>query len=198
MKAKSRKFKKLRQLAELGKRLPLPTGPSPIKAPLDVVNRFAKAWNAGDAGAIGALFAEDADFINVVGLWWESARSIRKAHKRGFQLMYPGSVLAVEKLKQRMLGADAAVVHARWRIEGQVTPGGEPAELRRGIASVVLQRLETGTWIVVSWHNTDIARAADTNLSIAGVVTPTSYLPPPPASEGDALVEPVQGALAEQ
>jgi len=179
-------FKKARRFAEMAVRLPLPSGPSPAKTPLDVVGRFVKAWNAGDAGAIGELFAEDADFVNVVGLWWTSSRSIRKAHKRGFQLMYGSSELSIEKLKLRSLGEDAALVHARWRLEGQVTPEGDPAGVRRGIASVVTQRLDDGTWLAVSWHNTDIARSADTNLSLEGVVTPASYLPTlPPAPEKD-------------
>jgi len=204
VKAKGKGFKKLRQFAESATRLPLPSGPSPIREPLDVISAFVTAWNAGDATAIGELFAEDADFVNVVGLWWSSARSIRKAHKRGFELMYGGSALIAEKLKLRPLGEDAALVHARWRLEGQVTPSGEPAEIRRGIASVVVQRLADGTWIAVSWHNTDIARAADTNLNIEGVVTPASYLPVPSAtdaagvSEGQSGVQPVQGALSEE
>ena len=37
-----------------------------------VVRAFFDRWNAGDADGIGALFAEDADFVNVVGLWWRS------------------------------------------------------------------------------------------------------------------------------
>jgi uncharacterized protein (TIGR02246 family) len=173
-----RGLKKLRKFAELREFLPLPAGPTAANAPLDVVTEFVKAWNAGDSKAISELFAEDADFINVVGLWWTSRRSIRKAHKRGFERMFGGSELFIEKLSQRLVGPDAAVLHARWRMEGQVDPEGEPAGGRRGIASAVVQRLEDGTWIVVSWQNTDIAAAADTNLVVGGVVTPTSYLEP--------------------
>ncbi len=172
----SKRLKKLRALAELGERLPLPSGPTPIKAPLDVVTRFVKAWNAGDAAAIGELFADDADFVNVVGLWWTSRRAIRRALKRGFVGWFRGSEFTVEKLSQRLVGDDGAVVLARWRIDGQSDLAGEPAPPRRGVATVVLQRLDDGTWLCVAWHNTDIAAAADTNLIVDGVVTPTSYL----------------------
>ena len=54
----------------------------------------------------------------------------------------------------------------------------ELAGTRRGLATVALQRLADGTWLCVSCHFTDIAAAADTNLVVAGVVTPTSYLTP--------------------
>lgn len=176
----SKRLKRLKKLAQWSQRLPLPSGPTPIKAPLDVVTRFVAAWNAGDARAIGELFAEDADFINVVGLWWTSRRSIERALQRGFEEWFAGSVFLVEKLSQRLIGADGAVVLARWRIEGQSDPDGELAPARRGVATVVLERLADGTWLCVAWHNTDIAAAADTNLVVAGVVTPTSYLQPTP------------------
>ena len=179
-------FKKLRRLAEAAGRLPLPAAAGPLEHPLEVIRRFVKAWNAKDAAGIGALFAEDADFVNVVGLWWGSARSIRKAHQRGFEVMYADSTLAVEKLKLRWLGEDGALVHARWRLTGQVAPDGEPGGIRRGIASVVLQRLADDSWIAVSWHNTDIAPAADTNLSSAGTLAPANYLPMPPADPVEA------------
>lgn len=177
MAAPSRKrLKRLTELAELGRRLPLPSGPTPIKAPLDVVTRFTKAWNAGDAEAIGRLFAEDADFVNVVGLWWTSRRSIVRALKRGFEGWFAGSKFVPELLSQRLVGTDGAVVEVRWRISGQSDPSGEPAPVRRGVATVVLQRLADGTWLCVAWHNTDHSPAADTNLVVDGVLTPTSYL----------------------
>ncbi len=170
------RIKQLKKLAALGSRLPLPAGPTPIKAPLDVVSKFIKGWNEGDSKAISELFAEDADFVNVVGLWWTSRRSIRRALKRGFAEWFAGSRFTVEKLSQRLLGGEAALIIARWRIEGQRDPDGELAGTRRGLATVAMQRLEDGTWLCVSCHFTDIAAAADTNLVVAGVVTPTSYI----------------------
>jgi uncharacterized protein (TIGR02246 family) len=172
------RLKKLKQLAGLATRLPLPSGPTPIKAPLDIASKFTKAWNAGDAKAISELFAEDADFVNVVGLWWTSRRSIRRALKRGFAEWFAGSTFTVEKLSQRLLGSDACLIITRWRIEGQRDPDGELTDARRGLATVALQQLDDGTWLCVSCHFTDIAPAADTNLMVGGVLTPTSYLTP--------------------
>ncbi|MFT4110660.1 YybH family protein [Propionicimonas sp.] len=176
--ASKKRLKQLKKLAALTPRLPLPSGPTPIKAPLDMVTRFAGAWNDRDAGAVAELFAEDADFVNVVGLWWTSRLSIERALRRGFADWFAGSEFTVEKLSQRLIGEDGAVVLARWRIEGQKNPAGETAPARRGVATVVLTRLADGTWLCVSWQNTDIAAAADTNVVVDGVVTPTSYIEP--------------------
>lgn len=177
----SKKLKKLQKLAEFAEKLPLPSaGPAVIASPLDLITAFVKAWDAGDADAIANLFVEDADFVNVVGLWWSSRTAIRRAHAWGFERMYRDSTLTIEKLGQRRIGADAAVVHARWRIDGQIDPEGHPAESRRGVMSAVVARLADGSWIGVSAQNTDISPAADTNISRDGVITPTSYIPSPP------------------
>ncbi|MGK9232137.1 SgcJ/EcaC family oxidoreductase [Inquilinus limosus] len=46
----------------------------------DVPAAFIAAWNRHDMAALAALFAEDADFVNVVGLWWRSRAEIEAAH----------------------------------------------------------------------------------------------------------------------
>lgn len=57
-------------------------------SPEGVARGFADAWNRGDALAIAALFVEDADFVNVVGLWWRNRRRIREAHAYGARCSY--------------------------------------------------------------------------------------------------------------
>lgn len=179
-----KKFKKLRRLAELTERLPLPSSaPVRLLEPLDLVQAFVEAWEDEDADALAALFAEDADFVNVVGLWWTSRTSIRKAHQYGFDRIYDKAKLAIEKVAERRLGEDVAVVHARWRMTGQLSPSGEDADPRRGVISATLIRLEDGSWLAVSFQNTDIAAAADTLLSQDGRLTPASYLGGPSAAE---------------
>ncbi len=174
----SKRLKGLKRLAALGEKLPLPSSaPVMLASPLDLITAFVKAWDAGDAEAIANLFAEDADFINGVGLWWSSRTAIRRAHAWGFERMYRDSSLAIEKLSQRLLGEAAAVVHVRWRIDGQIDPNGQALESRRGVMSAVVVRLDDGGWLGVSAQNTDISPAADSNISRDGVLTPTSYIP---------------------
>ncbi|MBK8459597.1 MAG: SgcJ/EcaC family oxidoreductase [Micropruina sp.] len=150
---------------------------------MDLITAFVKAWDEGDAEAIGDLFVEDADFVNVVGLWWNSRISIVRAHAYGFERIFPNSKLTLEKLSQRRLGDDVAVVHGRWMISGQVDPEGLPVEPRRGVISAVVTRLEDGTWIGVSAHNTDVAVAADTFVSRGGKLTATSYIEAPSSAD---------------
>lgn len=180
------KLKKLLKRAAELTHLPFPTrSPArrPLVEPTDLVREFAVAWDAKDAEAIGELFVEDADFVNVVGLWWTGRRSIVKAHKFGFRHAFADARLTITKVSQRDLGDDVAVVLAQWQMSGQVDPDGEPADPRRGVISATLVKLADGSWIGVSCQNTDIAMAADTNVSRAGTLTPTSYIKGPSPAE---------------
>lgn len=51
-----------------------------VTSPKSIITGFQQAWNAHDATALAQLFVEDADFVNVTGLWWTNRERIRKAH----------------------------------------------------------------------------------------------------------------------
>ncbi|MEB4614550.1 YybH family protein [Leucobacter sp. M11] len=144
--------------------------------PADVVPAWQDAWNRADADHLAALFAEDADFVNVVGLWWHDRSSIRDAHDFGFRTIFPGSVITMAEPRVRRLGTDAAVVQSRWHLTGQISPAGEAAGPREGIFTFVLERRTQG-WVAVTAQNTDIAPGAQTHLNSAAGQSPVHYRP---------------------
>ena len=144
-------------------------------SPVDIATGFAAAWNAADAGLLSELFTEDADFVNVVGLWWRTRSQIRDNHAYGFRHMFPHTVMSLDKVVSRQLGPDAAIVHAAWTLTGQITPSGETAGDRSGVLSFTLTRQNDGHWLAVSAQNTDRVPGAQTYLADAGSLTPENY-----------------------
>ncbi|HOQ52779.1 MAG TPA: SgcJ/EcaC family oxidoreductase [Micropruina sp.] len=180
------KLKKLLKRAVARTPLPFPArspAVNPLTTPLDLIHEYVRAWDDKDADAIGRLFVEDADFVNVVGLWWTGRRSIVRAQRFGFQHAFKNASIKLLKVSQRFLGDDAAVVMAQWQITGQLDPDNEPVDPRRGLISATLVKLGDGTWLGVSCQNTDIAMAADTNVSREGTLVATSYIKGPSAAE---------------
>ena len=55
-------------------------GSDDASASLELLERFAAAWNRHDATALARLFVADADFVNVVGIWWRDRCAIEEAH----------------------------------------------------------------------------------------------------------------------
>lgn len=142
----------------------------------DITSAFAHAWNRGDATALAQLFGDDADFVNVVGLWWRNRQEIRQAHDYGFRKIFAGSHMEFDHVTVRRLGCDAAVVIGSWTLSGQAAAEGVAVtQPRRGVFTFVLERGASGVWTAVSAHNTDRVPGTETNLSSAQGVQPVSY-----------------------
>lgn len=150
--------------------------PSPMpRNPRGIAEEFAAAWNAADPEALAALFVEDADFVNVVGLWWTNRHQIRENHAIGFRRMFADTVMVLERVRVRDLGTDAAVVHARWTMTGQIDPAGEKSGTRRGVISFTATRQPNGRWLAVSAQNTDIVPGMQTHVSSEEGLVPETY-----------------------
>lgn len=146
----------------------------PLDQPQDLPHAFARAWMDRDASALAALFSEDADFVNVVGLWWENASDIRKAHHYGLTTFFRDSRLTVGRVKLRLIGDGAAVVQARLTLTGQIAQDGQTAGTRRTILTTVLERRADG-WIAVAAQNTDIVPGAETHVATDTGFAPADY-----------------------
>lgn len=132
--------------------------------PEEIPALFVDAWMKRDADMLASLFTEDAEFVNVVGLWWHNRNDIRKAHAYGFENIFGDSDLVLRETKVKYLSGNSAVVHARMRLKNQ-TPKVEvnTPSLRQNIFTFVVQKMGSH-WICVSAHNTDIIPGAETNI----------------------------------
>ena len=137
---------------------------SPLDTPESIARVFVEAWAQRDADKLASLFDEDAEFVNVTGLWWHDRAAIRKAHAYGFEHIFGTSTLRLVQLKVKSLSDDIAVVHAKVRLEGQTTvpDGGQTAQRNTILSFVVHRRAER--WSCASAQNTDIVPRMETNL----------------------------------
>lgn len=153
---------------------------APLPAfPEHIPERFATAWNAKNPDGIAALFAEDADFVNVVGLWWRRKQRIWKAHEIGLRTFFRDSRLTVEQTEVKYVTEAVATVHARWTISGQYAPNGTAAGDRQGIFLFVAHQEAEG-WICVAAQNTDILPGKESIvINEAGRARGAAYTLPP-------------------
>ncbi len=137
---------------------------SPLDAPESIATVFVEAWARRDAGKLASLFDEDAEFVNVTGLWWHDREAIRKAHAYGFEHIFATSTLSLVQVKVKSLSKDIAIVHAKVRLEGQTAmPVGTQPATRNTILSFVVHR-RAEVWSCASAQNTDIVPNMETNL----------------------------------
>jgi uncharacterized protein (TIGR02246 family) len=130
-----------------------------VASPDLIPARFAGAWNAHDIAALGRLFAEDADFVNVVGIWWRDRRAIEEAHAFAHRTFFRSTRLEIDEVAVKRLRPDLATVHGTWTLSGQAEPDGSIGQPRRGILLFVASREDAG-WLVRAAQNTDIVPQA--------------------------------------
>lgn len=139
------------------------TADKSIKTPEDIPKQFVAAWNNRSASDLADLFADDAEFVNVVGLWWHNKEDIFKAHDYGLKNLFSNSKLSIRKIKTKYLSNDIAVVNARLHLEGQTKIKGEKPQARNTIFTFVAQKMKDH-WLCVSAHNTDVVPGKETNI----------------------------------
>lgn len=133
-----------------------------MNKPEDIATLFVEGWNNNDAGAIASLFAVDAEFVNVTGLWWHTRTAIFEAHRYGLDTIFQNATAKIIRTKTKWLTDTIAVVHAKMELRGQ-TPIGtiKHPGMRRNIFSFVMQKQLDG-WVCVSAQNTDIIAGMET------------------------------------
>jgi len=112
----------------------------------DMVQRAVDSWNAGDAAAFAAPFAEDADFVVVNGMHIQGREAITAGHRWLFDTIYRGSHNAYTVENLRFVRSDVALA----RVGARLQVGEETREAR----SLWVFTKEGGSWQVASFQNT--------------------------------------------
>jgi uncharacterized protein (TIGR02246 family) len=138
--------------------------PTARTSPEDIPALFARAWNDRNPDALASLFDEDAEFVNVTGLFWHGREAIRKAHADGVERVFNKSTLTTGETKVKLLRPEVAVVHARMTLSGEDAAGAAtPSAPRTTIVSFVVHR-DGGRWLCASAHNTDVIPTTETKV----------------------------------
>jgi uncharacterized protein (TIGR02246 family) len=122
-----------------------------------VVHGFEDAWNRHDMDAFAALFATDADFVNVIGMRWVGRDAIKQHHAASHATIFKSSTLQIGNTTVRFLNADVATARSMWTLSGIISETGQLVPSRTGILTHVLERID-GHWLIVLTQNTDIAK----------------------------------------
>src|SRR5580765_4148165 len=81
-----------------------------------VVAGLEKAWNNADGEDYALWFQEDAEFVNVYGMYAQGRRQIADGHNMIFCTVYADSTLELIPLNVRQIREEVAVVHMRARL----------------------------------------------------------------------------------
>jgi uncharacterized protein (TIGR02246 family) len=128
-----------------------------------IAEQFVAIWNAHGMTRLADIYAEDADFVNVIGMRWKGASQIAQMHVLLHESRMRQTTLVSEDLDVRVLAPSVAVVHDTWVLTGDPgAPGWKIGEQRRGILMHVLKLDGAGKWHIAASQNTDIQDLTNT------------------------------------
>ena len=143
-----------------GRAAPVPAvaaGEAPIRA---IIAEQVIAWNAGDAKAFSASFAEGGSFTNIRGTVFYGHRAFEDRHAEIFRGFFKGSKLAMSPTRIRFVRPDVAIVDVVTelsRLQGRTPPGvkaGPDGTIRTRLQEVFVK--DGDRWRIASYHNVDV------------------------------------------
>ena len=124
-----------------------------------VVAALAETWNRHDIAGYAALFSEDADFVNVVGMHWRGRKEIEACHVRLHETIFRDTKVRCADWSVRLIREDVALAHISCQMIGaKGLENWKVPEVRRTEMSLVLvpsARSEHG-WSITALHNTEV------------------------------------------
>lgn len=124
---------------------------------------FLTSWNKHDFSDMKNYMTADADWVNVVGMWWRGIGQVQFAHQAFHKTMFAQVRLSKVSVDIRFVTKDVAVVHWETRADGYTTPSGQQVPAGNNMALIVFVRRD-GRWLMTAAENVNIneqARAAD-------------------------------------
>lgn len=119
---------------------------------LAMIDEFIARWNRKDLQGFAELFAEDADFTDVLGQTALGRAEIVTQHQFPFSRTLRAAVLSADHVALRTVGSDGVVARVHWSMTGPLSLADEPLPLLQGKMLVAMIRNEEG-WIIVSVLN---------------------------------------------
>ncbi|MGH8218823.1 MAG: SgcJ/EcaC family oxidoreductase [Steroidobacteraceae bacterium] len=128
---------------------------SDAQAILAIVRAYESGWNAHDPEALAALFADDIQWVNIVGMWWRGRTEVHAAHIGIHATMFKDVAMRIDDCGVRFLTDDVAVSVVTLAMGGFTPPDGKyrpPSQDRL----MLTMRCDRGKWCIVHGHNTPI------------------------------------------
>lgn len=135
---------------EAGDQLLSPADDQAIKA---VVKDYEACWNRHDMDALSEHFADDAHWINIVGMYWPGKAAVVGAHKGLHSTFFRTTQQQLIDVSVRLIAPSVAIAVAYLQMEAFSPPDGShrPAAGNR-LSFVLVQR--DGAWRIAHGHNT--------------------------------------------
>ena len=121
-----------------------------------LIKAFVDSWNRHDMKMLAALFAEDADFVDVFGNWFKNRIAIEQALTRRHATVFKDSLFTEKDFAVRFVKPDLAIVHLVIELSGAIDRQGHQVPPALGVITSVVHGV-AGSWRIIALQNTTVA-----------------------------------------
>jgi uncharacterized protein (TIGR02246 family) len=123
------------------------------------VRAFETYWNAHDMDSYAKLFTEDAQLVNVVGMWWRSRQQIMIATSAYHASFFKDNRVEISSIESHAIATGVAIAVIKLKQSAFVRPDGVTEPERTDILSFVLVNGDGG-WLIAHCQNTVVDQEA--------------------------------------
>ena len=125
-----------------------------------VLDGTVEAWNQHDTNRYLSYFAPEAQWVNVVGMWWQNVAEHRYALDIFMRVMFSKTTHTVLRAEVKMLRPDLALVRHQWKLDGWVMPDGRDMSAASTGVMTMLMEKRNNKWLVIDGQNTSTDKQA--------------------------------------
>ena len=120
----------------------------------NVLAEYTVSWNRHDTAALGRLFTENCDYVNIAGVHWKGVQEIVQSQAELFQNRLKTAVRTLTGAEVRFSTPDVALVHATWDVTGWSRPTGEAVPVLKEITTMTMVKTD-GKWLITAFQDTE-------------------------------------------
>jgi uncharacterized protein (TIGR02246 family) len=105
---------------------------------------------------LAALFANDADFVDVFGNWFKDRTAIERALTERHATVFQNSRFTEKDVAVRFHKPDLAIIHSVIELSGAVDRQGHQLPPSLGVTTSVIEEV-AGVWQIIALQNTAVA-----------------------------------------
>ena len=123
------------------------------------VDAFIKGWNNHNFADFKTYATDDAEWVNVVGMYWKNLKEVQYAHQYFHDRMFKNVPLTKNWITIRFITRDVAIAHVNTKAGAYTTPGGINVPESDNMATMTFIK-KYGDWFITACENVTIDERA--------------------------------------
>jgi uncharacterized protein (TIGR02246 family) len=120
----------------------------------NVLAEYTVSWNRHDTAAMGRLFADNCDYVDMTGVHWKGVQEIVQRHAELFQNRLKTADRRLTGAEVTFSTPDVAVVHATWDVTGWSRPTGKAVPVLKETTTMTMTKTD-GKWLITDFRETE-------------------------------------------